>query len=459
MTARRSCREMKELAETDGVEWTMTHAYLANLGAFKFKVEGEPWVNNILGPPRNSRSTISLVSLERVYETIRERNSAMMPDRNGSQTRKDTETEEELKVIVHSGKDRSPSTHSSITGSQGANELEIDSIRGSQGTPPTSISSTVSDEGNDASSVNTGSTAHSRNTEIQDADELFDPYYIYPNATQLRAMREWGVIDHLPQISARDFAELGNTGALVKTVTFVQVSWFVLQIIARAAYHLPVSHLEITTLAFVICAILMYLLFRSIPRGIATSININLDRPIYGHDLNRCAFNLSSLGGYCGFELWFWPGESFCPDIRCPPPNDVVFEDGPKFTKDPNGVQQYCYGKLGIALAGTLFGVIHCIAWSFSFPTSAERIIWRTASLCIALFFVCWPIAFIQRLLIPCRGLGDKAWRVSWSVNLVANLIYAVARISLLVLVFRCLFFVPAEGFATTWADEIPHFS
>jgi hypothetical protein len=36
--ARKSYREIKSYAEADGVPWTMTHAYFANIGGFVFKI-------------------------------------------------------------------------------------------------------------------------------------------------------------------------------------------------------------------------------------------------------------------------------------------------------------------------------------------------------------------------------------------------------------------------------------
>ena len=34
-------------------------------------------------------------------------------------------------------------------------------------------------------------------------------------------------------------------------------------------------------------------------------------------------------------------------------------------------------------IAGVLFGVIHCLAWNFSFPSIVEQVMWRTASLSV----------------------------------------------------------------------------
>jgi len=253
MVARRSCRDMRNLAKTDGVVWTMTHASFANLGGFRFKVKGEPWLDDMLGIT-SSRSTISLVSLGRIYETIREKNSAEMSNTNDSQTNQDAEKE---RKTVADSKVRNPSTHSSMTGPRGIHER--DSIQAIQETPPTSVSSGDVGSGHDDSSVTT--RTDSGNMEERTAEEMFDPYYIYPNADQIKAMRECGAIDRLPQISAAEIDGVSNTSVLGKMVAFVQTSWFVLQIITRAARHLPIAQLEVATLAFIICAILISLLF------------------------------------------------------------------------------------------------------------------------------------------------------------------------------------------------------
>jgi hypothetical protein len=228
---------------------------------------------------------------------------------------------------------------------------------------------------------------------------------------------------------------------------------------ARAAKHIPISQLEIATLAFVICAIIICLLFWSIPQEITASVETNRDRPIRGHTLSPFASNLLDLGGYCGFDAHFWPGETFCPDLMFPPPDDVVLKDGPRITQHPNGLQHYPYVEIGIALAGTLFGVVHCLAWRFPFPTSVERIGWRSASLYISPAFFYWTVSFIPTSIFAPGGLGARLFRVMWYLTLIANVRYAVARLALSVLVFRSLFSLPAGSFVSTWADEIPHFS
>jgi len=191
--------------------------------------------------------------------------------------------------------------------------------------------------------------------------------------------------------------------------------------------------------------------------------------------------------------MHFWPGGTHrWPNLLVPPPNDVVRDDGPMGTI-LDDVQQYYYGKIGLAFAGTVFGLVHCLAWLFAFPTSAERIVWRAESLYTGLAFVSWPVPFVLILAFAPSGLGKRSFVVFWVLTVIANVvghgaepfafpdatlrlslpetiltgqsltplltqIYAAARAALLVLVLKCLFHLPAEAFVLTWADKIPHF-
>jgi hypothetical protein len=67
---------MEAWARADGVPWTLTHAYYANMGGFTFKVEGQPFKPYALGPANGS--TISLVSLQRIYNIIKNRSKTTL---------------------------------------------------------------------------------------------------------------------------------------------------------------------------------------------------------------------------------------------------------------------------------------------------------------------------------------------------------------------------------------------
>ena len=106
-------------------------------------------------------------------------------------------------------------------------------------------------------------------------------------------------------------------------------------------------------------------------------------------------------------------------------------------------------------LTATLFGGLHCLAWSFSFPTHQEQLAWRIASigatvlpLLVSFFFVIDSIAKIP----DC--LGALASRL----GLIASLLYLVFRLALLILPFMALRSLPDDAYRTVeWTQLIPH--
>ena len=119
------------------------------------------------------------------------------------------------------------------------------------------------------------------------------------------------------------------------------------------------------------------------------------------------------------------------------------------------------------ALTGAAFGSIHCAAWNFEFPSHAEKIMWRTASL--ALVGVCLSI-FLGK---PARYLWRKVKYGSLSryladalseyegikaIAFIPTIIYPVARFTLLILAVLSLRHLPDSALQTvTWTEFIPH--
>jgi hypothetical protein len=68
----------------------------------------------------------------------------------------------------------------------------------------------------------------------------------------------------------------GKAGALVKTLAILQILWLVIQCGARLAQHLPLTTLEISTLAYVPCTILIYYLWWDKPYEINTPTYLNI---------------------------------------------------------------------------------------------------------------------------------------------------------------------------------------
>lgn len=114
------------------------------------------------------------------------------------------------------------------------------------------------------------------------------------------------------------------------------------------------------------------------------------------------------------------------------------------------------------AFVSTLFGGIHCIAWSFQFPTHSEQILWRISSLAIT----CGPVLgmMLNRALIIVSHHRLTPWLESLLTLLLVCMyilclfLYFAARTILLVLAFISLRVLPPRAYETVrWTTFIPH--
>ena len=86
----------------------------------------------------------------------------------------------------------------------------------------------------------------------------------------------------VPCLTKRDIEDKSKADAVTKILSCLQAAWLMLQIIGRVKQALPVTELETNTLAHVICAFLIYVLWFRKPYRIGHPQTIDLDSPIGG---------------------------------------------------------------------------------------------------------------------------------------------------------------------------------
>ena len=211
-------------------------------------------------------------------------------------------------------------------------------------------------------------------------------------------------------IPSEELASRGKSNAMIKCIALIQIIWFGLQILMRAINHLHVTALEIWVVAFVLCSVITYGLYWNTPQDIEYQIPL----------LIKDTALLRSV-----------VDESVLSKQRA---NIVV-------------------GIIGAVLFA-LFGAFHCIAWYSPFPTHQELIAWRV---CAVAATGLGPLATLGQLPDDSDILSHIEG-LTFLLTIALALLYALARLGLMVLAFTALRAQPQNVYERVdWNKYIPH--
>jgi hypothetical protein len=322
------------------------------------------------------------------------------------------------------------------------------------------------------------------------------PYTVSPS--DLKSLLQPG------DITEKDIKDMSKSDVLSKGFAILQTTWFILQCIARQTEHLHVTELEIVTVAFAALNSATYALWWNKPADVHVPFLIG-ERPLRedhvggafpegaAEDGERCWLDMfkrrlsSGITGIFSLLITIW--RSVCHainrrkdvsiwDILLFPfslyPIKMLWEmwSGvnsvtihPQSKRVPTfhsgaviGEEQW-YTLLMTQLFAMVFGGIHCLAWSFHFPSRTEQLLWQMSSLAItsvpALFIVASLV--IMDTQVKCK-VSRLIMNLLVAILSLLGVLYALARIALLVLAFTTLRSLPIDAYHTVqWTTFIPH--
>jgi len=327
-----------------------------------------------------------------------------------------------------------------------------------------------------------------------------------------------------PRISEAEIADKSKGDAISKGVVILQTGWFVTQCIARGVQGLPITELELVTVAFSSLNFVIYLLWwdkpQSVQRGVRVYKKRRTEKPMNDGDVE------ATIGFWVALRdaisdvsativrkvreavrrvreairtLYEQLCELVPPTATLPPveivrapiraarilvPSVSIFPamcraaatirgpslmSGPlRFLRDSmfggDGVDevelkkrvdtfypaQWVSGseKVSIFLVATVafaFGAIHCIGWTFTFPSDTERALWRVAaSLIMGVPIAIFPLGELAKEAGKLYG-ADDFWVGFIYVSL--SSLYLYSRFALLVLPILSLRLLPPAAF------------
>ena len=342
------------------------------------------------------------------------------------------------------------------------------------------------------------------------------------------------------EITKGEIKDRSKGDILSKAIVLVQTGWFILQCIARRVEGLPITELELMTLAYATLNFVTYAVwwekplnvrypFRVVARRDSTGRGSKILDDEKGWNRNRVSENTSIVGsviqGGIVPKIPTVIGSETTPVVRDAQGTILKTTDGagqaprdatrkavdstqgmgrtrsrirnykicraieafyrmglgdsmgtteamqvptfypgatyhpmhPEQSGDPghkSGSGHWLVALPGVVV-GTTFGGIHCFAWSFTFPSQTEQRLWRICSgIIVGIPMLMWMATAV----VLSRPNTPLVKKVPVVVAYALAVLYIIARVVLLVLVFMSLRSLSPEAYITVhWTTFIPH--
>ena len=280
-------------------------------------------------------------------------------------------------------------------------------------------------------------------------------------------------------IATREEIEDKSKGDTVtKALVVVQTTWFLLQCVTRGSQHLALTELELATAAFAVLNIIIYALWWDKPLDVQCHIVVRRrsTQEQNSWSAGRQAAEEREVAPRQQWDCWarslewlrdawdglrrvlhgrawkdVWDGlksvtRPFFEMIGGDDDEETFFVVGRRGRWDISSVS-------GMTIVTMVFGGIHCVAWSFHFPSQTEQLLWRISSTAITGI----PLALIGIGLIQLDDDNPVEVILAFTFILLVFL-YPVSRILLLVLCLTTLRSLPLSAYQTVqWTIFFPH--
>jgi hypothetical protein len=228
----------------------------------------------------------------------------------------------------------------------------------------------------------------------------------------------------LPNIRIHDLEERSKNDQFARVVTSLQVLYFVVRSFGRLGSNLPISTLEVSTLAFICCAAFIEYFWWNKPLDLRTATVTTLSPDKYVQFISilpRLRFNTpeQDLAEKIDLKLFF---------------ERILDRDEMK------------RNVVHAVWIGCIFNGIHVCAWNFSFASESERFLWQITSVgACGAFALMWAVTFIRPKVVGLVLAGLSA------------IFYSICRAYLMLEVFVGLRSVSEALYrSAAWQNALP---
>jgi hypothetical protein len=283
----------------------------------------------------------------------------------------------------------------------------------------------------------------------------------------LRFVRN-GSVD-MPDIVQAEIEDWSKGDALSKCIAILQLGWFVLQLVARYIQNLPITLLEVDTLAVATFTSTAYGWWWNKPKDVSRPC------PVYWKPAASSPGNLTYE-----YVVNLFLADTILIRLRISRPDkDVkdsfttklfypllslmgfhfILHSAVRSRRIPSlaGYTE-THGHIILfvgCFSGMVFGAIHCMGWDYFVKEHTERVLWRVASLAIFCAPILTLITYCYESLDWSSKYPDRFFGL---VVPLAYFAYFAARFTLIVLTLLSFQYLPSGVYDTVaWTKLIPH--
>ncbi|KAJ7331473.1 hypothetical protein DFH08DRAFT_1021642 [Mycena albidolilacea] len=246
-------------------------------------------------------------------------------------------------------------------------------------------------------------------------ETIHDPH---KNYKAIRMLTEWELFssnnDYQFILPTEDeIKDRGKSDWLAKSFVLIQTTWFLTQCFAQGIQHLPITELEIVTGAYAMMNFAIYFFWWKKPLNTGCPVRV-----------------INGQGARSKWTPTEWQRRKM--DLEYALQVIIGYQDrilahnrmpsAPMFWADCTNRKIVSRADTITLLIGLLFGAVHCLAWSFLFPSHTEIILWRIS--CAALIAVPFYVSILG-LLVLGNGVvgGERLERHPWVVKVLEKYI------------------------------------
>jgi len=292
---------------------------------------------------------------------------------------------------------------------------------------------------------------------------------------------------NFPRISKAEIEDRSKGDAISKGFVILQTGWFVTQCVARGVQGLPITELELVTVAFAALNFVIYVLWWDKPLHVQRGVRVYKKRRtewiVDDGDIETTVGFWGALGDalsdlpdaivrgpsiygvHVVFDSWLarvltWPLAKPMYIMLGSGRDEEHVKRVDTFYPAEWAMASESFSIFLVVAITVAFGGIHCMGWSFIFPSGTDRTLWRLASLSIT----CVPVAYtlVVGLVTGAEDPLIDGYELRHLFALIASVslvfLYILSRLALLVLPFLCLRSLPSTAFHVVhWLSFIPH--